>query len=112
MQLDPAPLYTDIAPGPEGGQAHWAETSDGKRIRLGHWPCAGARGTVLLFPGRTEYIEKYGLCAADFARRGLATMAIDWRGQGLSDRLLQIRALAMWMFSATIKKTLPPCCAP
>ncbi len=88
MQLDPAPLYTDIAPGPEGGQAHWAETSDGKRIRLGHWPCAGARGTVLLFPGRTEYIEKYGLCAAELARRGLATMAIDWRGQGLADRML------------------------
>ena len=76
MHLDPAPLYTDIAPGPDGGQAHWAETSDGKRIRLGHWPCAGARGTVLLFPGRTEYIEKYGLCAADFARRGLSLIHI------------------------------------
>jgi lysophospholipase len=88
MQLDLAPLFTDIAPGPEGGTAYWAEASDGKRIRLGHWPLEGARGTVLLFPGRTEYIEKYGLCAAELARRGLATLAIDWRGQGLSDRML------------------------
>tara|TARA_R110002049_G_scaffold140930_9_gene302425 strand:- start:32248 stop:33195 length:948 start_codon:yes stop_codon:yes gene_type:complete len=88
MQLDPAPLFTDIAPGPEGGVAHWATTSDGTRIRLGHWPLKGARGTVLLFPGRTEYIEKYGPCAAELAQRGLGTMAIDWRGQGLADRML------------------------
>ena len=88
MTLDPAPLFTDVAPGPEEGRAFWTQTSDGKRIRLGLWPLEGARGTVLLFPGRTEYIEKYGLCAADLARRGLATLAVDWRGQGLSDRLL------------------------
>jgi lysophospholipase len=88
MPLTPAPLFTDIHPGPAGGAAHWTETSDGKRIRVGHWPLAGAKGTVLLFPGRTEYIEKYGLCAADLAARGLATMAIDWRGQGLADRML------------------------
>jgi lysophospholipase len=43
---------------------------------------------VLLFPGRTEYIEKYGQTAQELADRGLATLAIDWRGQGLADRLL------------------------
>ncbi len=88
MDLSPAPLFTDVHPGPDGGVAHWAVTSDGKRIRVGHWPLAGARGTVLLFPGRTEYIEKYGSTAAELAERGLATMAIDWRGQGLADRLI------------------------
>lgn len=41
-----------------------------------------------MFPGRTEYIEKYGTTAAEFASRGLATMTIDWRGQGLSARML------------------------
>lgn len=88
MNLRSAPFHTDIHPGPEGGAAHWVDTSDGKRLRIGHWPCAGARGTVLLFPGRTEYIEKYGRSAAELAARGLATIAIDWRGQGLSDRML------------------------
>jgi lysophospholipase len=88
MTLAPAPLYTDIFPGPDTGVAHWAETSDGKRLRVAHWPLAGAKGTVLLFPGRTEYIEKYGTTAAEFASRGLAVMTLDWRGQGLSDRLL------------------------
>ncbi|MGJ8544916.1 MAG: alpha/beta fold hydrolase [Sulfitobacter sp.] len=88
MDLTAAPFFTDVAPGPAGGAAHWANTSDGKRIRVGHWPLAGAKGTVLLFPGRTEYIEKYGLTAGEFSRHGLATMSIDWRGQGLADRLL------------------------
>ncbi len=71
--------------------AHWIETSDAKRIRVGHWPVEGAKGTVLLFPGRTEYIEKYGPAAAELATRGLGTLAIDWRGQGLADRLLDDR---------------------
>lgn len=88
MELSPAPLFTDVQPGPEAGAAHWAATSDGKRIRVGHWPLDGAKGTVLLFPGRTEYIEKYGLIASRLAARGLATLTIDWRGQGLSDRLI------------------------
>jgi len=88
MDLTPAPLFTDVHPGPAGGEAHWAVTSDGKRIRVGHWPLTGAKGTVLLFPGRTEYIEKYGHTAAELAGRGLATISIDWRGQGFADRLL------------------------
>lgn len=88
MSLTPAPLYTDIHPGPDLAQAYWAQTSDGKRIRLGVWDIEGSKGTVLIFPGRTEYIEKYGLTAAEFAARGLSSMAIDWRGQGLADRML------------------------
>jgi lysophospholipase len=88
MHLEPAPLFTDIHPGPDPAQGYWTETSDGTKIRLGVWGKDGARGTILLFPGRTEYIEKYGHSAAEFATRGLATLTIDWRGQGLADRLL------------------------
>jgi lysophospholipase len=93
MNLEPAPLFTDIHPGPEGGCAYWTTTSDQKRIRLGYWPAYNARGTVLLFPGRTEYIEKYGPAAHEFATRGLATLTIDWRGQGLADRMLDDRRI-------------------
>jgi lysophospholipase len=88
MQLDAAPLHTDIAPGPNTGQAHWVMTSDGKRIRVGHWSVERAKGTVLIFPGRTEYIEKYGVVAQELAQRGLASLAIDWRGQGMAERML------------------------
>lgn len=80
-----APLYDDVADAPKGGAAYWLNTTDGVRIRVAAWP-DGDKGTVLLFPGRTEYIEKYGPAAGELAARGYATLVIDWRGQGLSDR--------------------------
>lgn len=89
--MEAAPLFHDVAEGPEGGAAWWLRTADGVRLRIGFWPCAGARGTVLLFPGRTEFVEKYGRTAADLAARGYAMLAVDWRGQGLADRPLADR---------------------
>ena len=89
MNVSPAPLFEDVAGGPAGGKAHWLKTSDGKRIRVGHWtPDDAKNGTVMIFPGRTEYVEKYGRSAAEFVQRGFACLAVDWRGQGLADRLL------------------------
>lgn len=88
MSLSPAPFLSDIAFGEKGGAAHWAQTSDDLRVRIGQWSQSEAKGTVLIFPGRTEFIEKYDGCAAALGRRGFASMAIDWRGQGLADRLL------------------------
>jgi lysophospholipase len=82
-----APLFDDMAQGPEGGAAWWISASDGVRLRVGLWNRDAKGGTVLLFPGRTEYIEKYGRAAAHFAGCGYATLVIDWRGQGLADRL-------------------------
>lgn len=92
--MESAPFFADIAEGPSGGGAYWARARDGVRVRLGLWPGkkgGGGVGTVLLFPGRTEYIEKYGPVAADLAGAGYATLAIDWRGQGLSDRICKNR---------------------
>ncbi len=90
MDLAPAPLFDDVAGGPPGGAAWWLRSSDGVRIRIGCWhPDGPAQGTVLLFPGRTEYVEKYGPAADDLAARGFATVVIDWRGQGLADRLIE-----------------------
>lgn len=85
-----APLFHDLAGGPAGGRAFWLRAADGVRLRAAHWPGGGGgeRGTVLLFTGRTEYIEKYGRAAADLAARGYGTLTLDWRGQGLSDRPL------------------------
>ena len=87
-----APYHADIAGNPDG-ICHWLKTVDGVRIRVGHWPLNGAAGTILIFPGRTEYIEKYGRAAAEFAKRGFSCVAIDWRGQGIADRLLDNRAI-------------------
>jgi len=88
MTLSAAPLFTDVSPAPLDGAAYWTKASDGVRIRLGVYQPDAAKGTVLLFPGRTEYVEKYAPAAGDLAARGFASMIIDWRGQGLADRLL------------------------
>lgn len=88
MSPQAAPFHADIARGPDGGAAFWIHADDGVRIRVGIWPKADAIGTVILLPGRTEYIEKYGIFAAGMAERGFATLAIDWRGQGLAERML------------------------
>ncbi len=82
-----APLFDDVADGPQGGFAVWVNAPDSMRLRLGIWPKAAAKGTVFLLPGRTEYIEKYGRAAADLGVRGYATISLDFRGQGLSARL-------------------------
>ena len=91
--MQEAPYFDKIADGPEGARAHWLTTADGVRVRAAHWPLEGAKGTVLIFPGRTEYIEKYGITAKALQGSGYASLAIDWRGQGIADRLLDNRAI-------------------
>jgi lysophospholipase len=64
-------------------------TSDGVSLRFARWsPPAGRKGTVCIFQGRAEFIEKYYETVLDLRTRGFAVATLDWRGQGLSDRLL------------------------
>ncbi|MEQ8179834.1 MAG: alpha/beta hydrolase [Amphiplicatus sp.] len=55
------------------------------------FPTPGARGGVVLMAGRSEFIEKYFEVIADLHARGLSVATMDWRGQGLSERLLPER---------------------
>ena len=82
---DSAPLHLSAADGPPEGFALWRHAADGVRVRLAVWP-QGTKGTVVILPGRTEAVEKYGPTAIELARRGYAAVTIDWRGQGLADR--------------------------
>jgi lysophospholipase len=84
--VDAAPFFADLAEGPAGGRTVWLRANDGVRLRAGVWAAGGA-GTVFVFPGRTEMVEKYGRLARDVAARGFSCVAIDWRGQGLADRV-------------------------
>jgi lysophospholipase len=65
----------------------------GARLRYACWNVPGtARGTVVLLPGRGEFIDKYAAeVVGELLGRGYAVIAMDWRGQGLSDRLLADR---------------------
>ncbi|WP_103256809.1 alpha/beta fold hydrolase [Tabrizicola aquatica] len=84
-----APFHAAVADGPPGAVCVWAEAGSA-RIRLAWWP-GGTKGTVLLLPGRTECVEKYGRAAGDLVARGYSVATIDWRGQGLADRALPDR---------------------
>ncbi len=84
--METAPLYEDVADAPEGGRAFFVRAADGTRIRFALWN-GGTKGLAVVFPGRTEGLEKYGRMARQLLARGFSVAIIDWRGQGLSDRL-------------------------
>ena len=63
---------------------------DGVKLRFARWrPPPGRKGTVCLFPGRAEFIEKYFETVRELRARGFAVATFDWRGQGMSDRALK-----------------------
>ena len=79
-------------PVPENYISGRLKTADGMSLRFARWqPPAGRRGTVCLFPGRGEWIEKYFETVRDLRGRGFAVATMDWRGQGFSDRPLNDR---------------------
>ena len=81
---------------PPGGKGDWFRGAGGMRLRAGLWKPSHlaadkVRGTVVLSPGRTEPIEKYYEVIGNFLARGWCVLTHDWRGQGLSARLLPDR---------------------
>lgn len=77
-------------PVPDGAAAGMIRTSDGIQLRYARWnPNAPRRGTVCVFPGRSDTIEKYFEVVEELRRRGFAVTVLDWRGQGGSQRRLR-----------------------
>jgi len=75
-------------PAPADGVVGVIKTPDGVALRFARWPPPpGRKGTVCLFQDRAEFIEKYFEVARDLRARGFAVATLDWRGQGLSQRL-------------------------
>jgi lysophospholipase len=54
-------------------------------------PGSSYAASVLLLQGRAENLDKYAHVIADLVKRNLAVYTFDWRGQGLSSRLLDDR---------------------
>jgi lysophospholipase len=68
------------------------KTADGVALRFARWaPPRGRKGTVCLFQGRAEFIEKYFETVRDLRARGFAVATFDWRGQGFSERAVRNR---------------------
>ena len=77
-------------PVPENVVSGTIKTPDGAELRFARWaPPAGRKGTVCVFTGRGEQIEKYFETVRDLRDRGFAVAMIDWRGQGHSSRRLR-----------------------
>jgi len=69
------------------------ETHDGLKIRFDTYTCGAktCRAVVVLLGGRSEFIEKYRETVDQLLLRGFDVVTFDWRGQGLSDRMLPNR---------------------
>jgi len=110
--MDAAPLISiPEAPTPEGGAAEWFEGEGGLRLRAALFPAqTRVRGSVVLSPGRTEPLEKYFEVIEDLQRRGFTVLIHDWRGQGLSARMLEDRrrghAVGLWPFLEDYRRLL------
>jgi lysophospholipase len=77
-------------PVPEDVVTGTIKTPDGAELRFARWaPPANRKGTVCVFTGRSEQIEKYFETVRDLRDRGFAVAMIDWRGQGHSSRRLR-----------------------
>lgn len=64
---------------------------DGYRLRYSRFGCdLGAKGALVLLPGRGEFSPEFFETAIDFIARGYGPVyVVDHRGQGLSPRLLE-----------------------
>lgn len=71
----------------------YLEVEKGIFLRFGHWGSFPnkKRGTVCLLNGRTEFMEKYFETINQLNQRGFDVFSFDWRGQGLSTRILENR---------------------
>ena len=77
--MDVLPTCFEFLPLPDGGVLRFALWSP---------DTAQPRATILLLGGRTEFIEKYWETIGELTQRGFMVCSFDWRGQGLSSRLL------------------------
>jgi lysophospholipase len=65
-------------------------TSDQQSLRYGIWysPKEKQKGSILLLNGRREFMEKYSETIDELNHKGFNVYSFDWRGQGLSSRML------------------------
>ena len=78
-------------PVPAGAETGSLTAYDGTQLRYARWkpPSHGCKGTVCVFGGRSEFIEKYFETVSDLRQRGFAVATLDWRGQGGSARAMR-----------------------
>ena len=74
---------------PEGAEVFPLTAVDLVELRAARFPArkdVPFKGTICLFQGRAEFIEKYFETIGDLNARGFTVATMDWRGQGGSQR--------------------------
>ena len=76
---------------PAGINSNYVEMDDGIKIRVCYWlnKEKNNSGTIILQQGHNEFIEKYFETIDEFLKKGFAIIAFDWRGQGMSGRMIK-----------------------
>ncbi|MBW8190110.1 alpha/beta hydrolase [Neiella marina] len=84
--IDHVKIYAPNAPIPSELKV---KEMNGAAIRYGVWHTQQPRqGLVVFLSGRTEFIEKNIPAYTELLTRGFDVYTFDWRGQGLSERVL------------------------
>lgn len=93
----PAAVPADLGATYRPAERYGFLQANGTRLRYACWSAPETqpgklKGTVVLLGGRAEFIEKYATeVVGELLGRGYCVHALDWRGQGLSDRALADR---------------------
>ncbi len=83
-------LELDNYRAPYGIKSYFVNMNDGIKIRVCHWlqKKEKSSGTIFLQQGHNEFIEKYYETIQEFIDRGYSVICFDWRGQGMSERMI------------------------
>ncbi len=83
-------LELDHYKAPKGVNSIFIPMHDMKKLRLMYWKSNKNKevGTVLLQQGHNEFIEKYYETIQEFLDRNYNVVAFDWRGQGMSQKII------------------------
>ena len=83
-------LELDDYKAPKGIKSYFVNMDDCIKIRVCHWlqKKEKSAGTVFLQQGHNEFIEKYFETIQEFIDRGYSVICFDWRGQGMSGRMI------------------------
>jgi lysophospholipase len=80
-------FLTPENPAPPGAVCVPVKTADGITLRAMRARAPHSRGTVVIFGGRADYMERYFETSRDLLARGFSVASLDFRGQGGSERL-------------------------
>ncbi len=81
-------MKQDVLPFFAAGEQGQLTAFDGKKLHYHYFPRPNAHSSLIIVTGWTEGSPKYAEVLYDLHHAGVETFIMDWRGQGLSERLI------------------------